>query len=103
MRPLACATFYSCRPCNAYDGVRLLQWIASRGRVTEHEFRVLPSVGHLINFTGHLNGDYVASRVGFFQEADGFVACVWTEAPSDGERTHGSASGLYAENDSQFG
>jgi hypothetical protein len=73
------------------------------GRVSEHEFPVLPAVGQLISFSDHLNGDYIVERVGFAQEPEGFLACVWTESPTDGERTHGSASGLHAENDGQFG
>jgi hypothetical protein len=73
------------------------------GRISEHEFPVLPAVGQLISFSDHLNGDYVVERVGFVQEPDGFIACVWTGPVDDSVREHGSTNGRHAENDRQFG
>lgn len=44
---------------------------------TDHEFPVLPHVGHSIRFTDERQDHFKVERVGFIQEGYVFVPAVW--------------------------
>ncbi|MBV1687747.1 hypothetical protein KRR38_08680 [Novosphingobium sp. G106] len=49
---------------------------------SDHNFPVLPQVGHALRFTDERKDkDFSVSRVGFVQDADAFIAAVWLEGP----------------------
>lgn len=46
---------------------------------TDHVFAVLPSVGHVLQFTDERAGDFTVAKVGFVQEGAAFVAAIWLD------------------------
>jgi len=48
----------------------------------DHNFPVLPDVGHVLRFADERKGDdFTVSKVGFVQQGEAFIAAVWLEGP----------------------
>lgn len=46
---------------------------------TDHHFPVMPSVGHVLRFTGERDDEFIVARVGFVQDGEAFLAAAWLE------------------------
>ena len=49
----------------------------------DYEFEVLPAAGQTIRFSDTDKPDFRVDRVGFIQDDEAFVACVWLERDND--------------------
>lgn len=55
---------------------------------TDHNFPVLPSVGHALRFNDGRAGDFTVVGVGFVQDGAAFLAAVWLEANAKNPTYH---------------
>lgn len=55
---------------------------------TDHNFPVLPSIGHVLRFNDGRAGDFTVVEVGFVQDDTAFLAAVWLEANAQNPTYH---------------
>jgi hypothetical protein len=48
---------------------------------TDHNFPVLPSIGHVLRFKDEREGHFTVAQVGFIQDGGAFLAAVWLQGP----------------------
>jgi hypothetical protein len=46
---------------------------------TDHNFPMMPNVGHIVHFTDERASEFMVARVGFTQDGEAFLAAVWLE------------------------